>query len=146
MYSERTEFGNKVSVASGGFGLLVQRTQPTPYLTHEVCHPDEVSIGCKEPTLGALGSPSELRNACYLFDDVTAVLRTGVEHGINLALRNDYMAMTPDATASKQFGDIEKPTWCTVDGVLRITTAKQRAGDLHLAELDGQRARNDCRS
>ena len=141
MNPKTCELSNQVAVATGCLGLLLQRAKLATNLTHQVLHPSEVAIGCGESTLSAILALAVLQNASGFFDNGAAFLRTGVENRVDLALRHDDVLLTTNTAVTEQFGDIEQTARHAIDGVLRIATTEQRAGELDLAELHRKRAR-----
>ena len=58
----------------------------------------------------------------------------------------DHVLLAAHPAVRQQIGDVEQPARNTVDRVLGVAVAKQRAADLHIGELDGENARRvvDC--
>src|SRR4029450_5971215 len=81
-----------------------------------------------------------LEDAGRLLDDAAALLRAGVEDGVDLALADDDVLLAPDAGVRQQLLDVEQPARHLVDGVLAVAAAEQGAADRALAELDRQDA------
>ncbi len=140
MDSERREFLDEIAMTTRCLGLLFQGRRPRAHLAHEVLDPGEVAVGGGETAFGSVLPLPELQDAGGLLDDRPAVLGAGVEHGVDLALADDHVLLTADATVGQQFGDVEQAARHPVEGVLGVTAAEERAGDLHLAELHGERA------
>ena len=140
MDSERREFLDEIAMTTRCLGLLLQGAQTAAHLAHEVLDPGEVAVGGGETAFGSVLPLPELQDAGGLLDDRPAVLGAGVEHGVDLALADDHVLLTADATVGQQFGDVEQAARHAVEGVLGVTAAEERAGDLHLAELHGERA------
>ena len=140
MDSERGEFLDEIAMTTRRLGLLFQGAETAAHLAHEVLDPGEVAVGGGETAFGSVLSLPELQDAGGLLDDRPAILGAGVEHGIDLALADDHVLLTADTTVGQQFGDVEQAARHPVEGVLGVTAAEERAGDLHLAELHGERA------
>ena len=126
------------AVTARGIGLALQRRQLTADLAQEVVEAQEVALGGFEPPLGALTPLAELQDAGGFLDDRAPVLGPRVQHRVELALPHDHVLLTADAGVGEQLLDVEQSTRRTVDLVLGVAGAEQRAGDRHLAEFDGQ--------
>ncbi len=107
-------------------------------LAHEVAQALEVLLGGRQPALGALTAPPVLEHAGGLFDDGPAVLGSGVEDRVELALPDDHVLLAPDPRVAQELLDVEEPARGPVDGVLAVAGAKQRAGDGHLGHVNGE--------
>ena len=136
--ADRPQLLDQPAVAAGGVGLTLQRGELAPDLPQQVVEAQEVAFGRLEAALGALAALAELEDAGRFLDDGPAVLGTGVEHGVELALPDDHVLLATDAGIREQLLDVEQPARCAVDLVLGITGAEERAGDRDLAELDRQ--------
>ena len=121
--------------------LALEGPDLPPDLAHQVAQALEVLGRGGEPALGALAAPPVLEHAGRLLDDGPAVLGTGVEDGVELALADDHVLLTPHARVGEQLLDVEQAAGRTVDGVLAVARAEQRAGDGDLGQVDRQLAR-----
>jgi hypothetical protein len=138
---ERGELGDHGAVTAGGLGLLLERPELAPHLAEQVLDPGEVALGGRQPAFGLLLAPPVLEDPRGLLDDEPPLLGPGVEHGIDLALRDDHVLLATHAGVGEQLLDVEQAARHAVDGVLGVAAAEQRARDGDLVELDGQHAR-----
>ena len=136
--AEVLELGDEVAVAAGGIGLALERPELAADLAQEVLQAGEVALGGRQLALGLLLATAELQDAGGLLDDEAALLGTGVEDGVDLALADDDVLLAADAGVGQQLLDVEQPARRAVDGVLGVAGAEQRAGDRDLGELDRQ--------
>ena len=146
VHADRAQLVDDAVVAAGRVGLLLERAQPAAHLAQQVVEADEVAFGRLEPPLGLLPALAVLEDAGGLLDDRAAVLRTGVEDRVELALADDHVLLATDTAVGEQLLDVEQAARRTVDRVLGVAVAEQRAGDRHLGELDRQQAGSCCRS
>jgi hypothetical protein len=128
-------------VAAGGVGLALEGAQLAPDLAQEVLEAGEVALGGGEAPLGPLLALAVLEDAGGLLEDQAALLGSGVEDGVDLALAHDDVLLAADAAVGEQVLDVEQAARHPVDGVLALARAEQGAGDGDLAELDGQQPR-----
>ena len=140
-HPQRGEFRDDGTVPTSGIGLSLERAQLPTDLAQQILQPGEVALGGGEPALGLLLAAAVLQDAGSLLDDSSAVLGPGVEHGIDLTLRDDDVLLATHAGIGQQILDVEETTGCAVDGVLAVTVAEQRARDRHFGELDREHAR-----
>ena len=138
---QRGEFGHEVAVAAGGLGLLLQGPELAADLAHQVPGPDQIALHRLQAALSPLPALAVLEDAGGLLDDRPAVGGVGVEHRVHLGLGHDHVLAAAHPGVGQQLDHIEKPARRAVEGVGRLAVAEQGAGDLHLAELDGQQAR-----
>ena len=134
--AERGQLGDQVAVPTGGVGLALQRAQLAAHLAEQVGEPEQVALGRVQPTLGLLLPLAELEDAGRLLDDQPPVLGAGVENGVELALADDHVLLTPDAGVREHVLDVEQAAGHAVDRVLAVTAPEKGAGDGHLGELD----------
>jgi len=75
-------------------------------------------------------------------DDEAPVFGTGVEHGVELALRHDHVLLAAHTAVGQQLLHVEQAAGDAVDGVLALAEERnQRAGDGDLGEADRQDVR-----
>ena len=122
----------------GGVGLALQRSQLAADLAQEILHAQQAGLGGIEAALGLLLAAAVLQHAGGLFDDRPAVLRTSIEHGVDLALRHDDVLLAADTGVAQQLLHVEQAAVDAVDRVLALAGAEQRAADRDLVELDRQ--------
>ena len=134
------QFADQLAVATGRLGLALERPQLAADLAQQVLNPHQAGLGGVETTLGLLLALAELEHAGRFLDDRPALLRPGVEHGVDLALADDEVLLAADAGVGQQLLHVEEAAWHVVDGVLAVARAEQGAADRHLAELDRQDA------
>ncbi len=132
--------GHRV-MGPGGGSLAFERADLAPHLPHQVTEPLEVLGRGGQPAFGSLTPAAMLEDAGGLLDDGPAILGPGVEHGIELALTDDHVLLAAHARVREQLGDVQQPAGGTVDGVLRVTAAKEGPGDGHLGQVDRELAR-----
>ena len=125
-------------MAARGRGLALERAHLAAHLAHEVAEALEVLLGCGQAALGPLLAPAVLEDPGRLLDHASAVLRTGVEDGVELALADDHVLLATDARVLEQLLDVEQAAGRAVDGVLRVAGAEERAADGDLGHVDGQ--------
>ena len=129
---------DQAPVASSGVGLTLERTQLPADLSEQVVDPGQVGLGGLKPTFGPLLATAVLQHARRLFDDEPALLGPGVEHPVDVPLRDDHVLLAADTAVGEELLDVEQPAGHPVDGVLAVAGAEQEPGDRHLGELDGQ--------
>ncbi len=95
-------------MAAGRLGLLLERSQLAAHLAQQVLQPDQAGLGRLEAPLGALLAPAELEDAGRLLDDQAAVLGSGVEDGVEVALGDDHVLLAADAGVGQQLLDVEQ--------------------------------------
>ncbi len=118
--------------------LALERPDLAPHLANQVPQPLEVLGRGDQASFGPLPTTPVLENPCGLLDDRPAVLGTGVEHRVELALADDHVLLAAHTRVTQELLDVEQPTWGPVDGVLAVTGTKERPRDRHLGEVDGQ--------
>ena len=128
-------------MATGGIGLTLERTQLTTNFTKQILQSSEIALGRHEATLGLFLAPAVLQNARGFFDNCPTLFWSSVEHRIDLALRNDHMLLTTNATIGKKILDVEESTRHAVQRVFTVARTEQRAGDRDLTELDREHPR-----
>ena len=114
---------------AGGRGLALEGADLAAHLAHQVAQALEVLRRGGQPALGPLASPTVLQHPGRLLDDGPAVLGTGVEHGVELALADDHVLLAADTRVAQQLLDVEQPAGGAVDGVLAVARAEERPGD-----------------
>ena len=139
------QLGDEIAVATGGFGLALERTQLTAHLAQQVLHAQQAGLGGVEAALGLLLAAAVLQHAGGFFDDRPPILRAGVEHGVDLALADDDVLLAADTGVAEQLLHVEQAAVDAVDRVLALAGAEQRAADRDLGELDRQQAAPSCR-
>ncbi len=139
--AQRRQLADQLAVPAGGLRLALERTQLAAHLAQEVLHAQQVGLGGVEAALGLLLALAVLEDAGGLLDDGPAVLRPGVEDGVDLALADDDVLLASDAGIGQELLHVEQPAGHVVDGVLAVARAEQRATDGDLAEVDGEDAR-----
>ena len=122
-------------------GLALEGPDLAAHLAHQVAQALEVLRRGGQPPLGPLPAAPVLEHAGGLLDDGPAVLGSGVEHRVQLALADDHVLLAADARVAEQLLDVEQPAGRPVDGVLAVARAEERPGDGDLGQVDGQLAR-----
>ena len=97
MQPQRAELGDEITVATRRVGLTLEGLQLAAHLTQQVLQAEQARLGRLEPALGLLLAAAVLEHAGGLFDDRPAVLGPGVEHRVDLALRDDHVLLATDA-------------------------------------------------
>ena len=133
-------------VAAGRVGLALEGAQLAADLADQVLEAHQAGLGRLQPALGFLPAPAVLEDPGRLLDDQAAVLRSGVEHGVELALGDDDVLLAAHAGVGQQLLDVEQAARHRVDGVLAVAGAKQGPGDRHLGEARWAAGRRCCRS
>jgi hypothetical protein len=134
------ELGDQAAVPLGRLGLALERAQLPANLAQQVLHAQQVRLGGVEASLRLLLALAELEDAGGFLDDRPAFLGPGVEDGVDLALADDDVLLTPDAGVGEQLLDVEQAARHTVDRVLGVAAAEQHAGDGDLAQLHAEGA------
>jgi len=106
------------------------------HLTNEVAQSFEVLLGCRETSLGALLAASVLQDTGRLLDDRATILRGGIKDGVELALADDHVLLTPDTGVAQELLDVEQATGGAIDGVFGVTVSKERSRDRDLGAVD----------
>ncbi len=125
----------------GRFGLTFQRAQLTPDLPLQITDPGQVHLGGRQTAFGPFLAAAVLQDPGCFLDDGSALLRSGVEDGVDLALGHDDVLVAPHAGIGQQLLDVQQPATDTVDGVVAVPATEQGAGDGDLAEVQRQQAR-----
>ena len=128
-------------MTAGRVGLTLEGLQLAPHLAQEVLQAQQARLGRFEATLGLLLAAPVLQDSGGFLDDRPAILGTGVEHRVDLALRHDHVLLTADAGVGQQLLHVEQAAGHAVDRVLAVAGAEERAADRDLGELDRQEAR-----
>ncbi|CAM5707713.1 hypothetical protein SBADM41S_07365 [Streptomyces badius] len=79
-----------------------------------------------------------LEDARGFLDEGPAAHRVGVQHGVQLALPDDDVHLTPDTGVGEEFLDVEQPAGVAVDLVFAAAIAEHDPSDRHFGVLDGQ--------
>ena len=135
------ELDDDLLVAASRLGLTLERAQLTADFAQEVLQPEQVGLGGVEAAFGLLLASAVLQHAGRFFDDAAPFFRSGVEHGIDLALADDHVLLAPDTGVGEQLLDVEQTARRAVDHVLAVAGAEQDAGDRDLVEFDREHAR-----
>ena len=122
----------------GHLRLLPQRPQEAPHLRQDVGDPDQVGLGRGDPAEGPLLAPPVLGDARRLLDVGADLGGIGDQHVVEVALPDDGVLLPPDPPVGEDLPDVEETAREAVQPVLRLPRPEQRAGDGHLAELQGQ--------
>ena len=138
---QRRELGDEIAVPSRCLRLTFEGTELATHFAQQVLHAQQAGLGGVEASLALLLSPTELEHACCFFDDRPAILGTGVQHGVDLALAHDHVLLATDSGVAEQFLHVEQTAVHAVDRILALSRAEQRSGDRDLGELDRQDAR-----
>ena len=77
-------------------------------------------------------------NTRGFFNEAAAILGSGLQDRVELALTHDDVHLTTDAGVAKKLLHIQESARLPVDGVLRPAVAKQRARDSDLGVLNGK--------
>ena len=85
------------AVAAGRVGLALEGPELAAHLAEQVLEPGEVALGGRQAALGLLLAAAVLQDAGRLLDDEPPLLGPGVEHGVDLALRDDHVLLAADA-------------------------------------------------
>ena len=109
---------------AGDLGLPAQRLELAAQLAGEVGQPGEVGLHRVELADRLLLALAVLEDAGGLLDEAAAVLRAGLQHGVELALTDDDVHLAADAGVGQQLLDVEQPAGVAVDLVL----ARRRRG------------------
>ena len=135
---QRGELGDQIAVATCRVGLTLERSQLSADLAKQILHAQQTGLGRVEPSLCSLLAAPELQHTCGFFDDRTALLWPGIEHGVDLSLADDHVLLPSDARVAQQFLHVEQATRDAVDRVLALAGAEQDARHRDLGELDRQ--------
>ena len=138
MDAQGVELRLQIAVTTGSFGLTLERTQLTTYFAQQVLHAGEVALGGVESALGLFLALAELENSGSFLDDRPTLLGASLEDRGDLALADDDVLLATDTGIAEQFLNVEQTARHTVDGVLALSRAEQRAADRDLGELDRQ--------
>ena len=141
MAPQRTQLADQVTVPTGRLGLTLERSQLSPYLALQIAQTVEVHLGRTEAPFGLLAALAVLQDPRSVLDDHASVLGLCVQHGVDLALRDDHVLLTAHRCVGKQFLDVEQPTGRAVQRIFALTGTEQRAGDGDLGEVDRQQTR-----
>jgi len=109
-------------------------------LPGEVAQTREVGLHRVELAQRLLLATTVLEDAGRLLDEAAAILRRGLEHGVEPTLTHDDVHLPTQAGVAEQLLHIEQTAALAVDGVLAGAVAEERAADGDLGVLDRQRA------
>jgi hypothetical protein len=124
----------------GDLGLPAERLELAAQLDGQVGQPVEVDLHRVELAERLLLALAVLEDAGRLLDEAAAVLRTGRQDGVELALADHDVQLAADAAVAHQLLHVDQPAPAAVDGVLRRPVAEHQAGDADLGVVDRQRA------
>ena len=140
-HPERLELLHQRLVPPSRLRLALERAELTAHLAQQVLKAKQVGLGRVEAPFGLLLALAVLEDARRLLDDAAPILRTGVEHRVDLSLADDDVLLTAHAGIGQQLLDVEEAAADTVDRVLAVAVAEQHAGDRDLVELHRQQPR-----
>ncbi len=103
-------------------------------LAKQVTEPLEVLLGGREPPICTLAPAPVLQHSGGLFNHRPALLGTGVQNLVELALSDDDVLGSAHPRVTEQLLYVEQPAGLAVDGVLAVAGPKQRARDGDLGE------------
>ena len=138
MQLQCTQLGNECTVTACRISLTLEWLQLATHFAQKILRAQQVRLGAFETTLGLLLALAVLEYARCFLDDRATILGTRVEHCIDLTLADDDVLLATHTGVGEQILHVEQPARHTVDRVLALTTAKQRAADGDLAELERQ--------
>ena len=95
-------------IALGGLGLAAQRAQLALDLTEQVLEAEHVLIGALQASLGLLLAPPVFEDPGGFLDDRSVLFRRCIENGVDLALADDHVLMSPDPGIAEQLLDIQQ--------------------------------------
>ncbi|CAB4911545.1 unannotated protein [freshwater metagenome] len=121
-------------------GLSFQRPQLPTNLTEQVLDTCEVGFSSCQAALGTLFAATKFENTCSLFDDESAILGAGIEHTVDISLRDDDMLLPADSGVREQFLDVEQAARHIINRILTIARAKEQSAQRDLSEVDWQQA------
>ncbi len=135
------QLGGDAVVRAGGGGLALQRADLAAHLADQVAEAFEVLGRAGQAAFGPLAASPVLEHPGRLLDDRPAVLGTGVQHRVELALPDDHVLLAAHARVREQLLDVEQAARGAVDGVLAVAGPEERAGDGDLGQVDRELAR-----
>ncbi len=100
----------------------------------------EVLLRRGEAPLGPLAAAAVLEHSGRLLDDRPAILRAGLQDGVEMALADDDVLLAAHARIREQLLDVEEPARRAVDRVLAVARSEQRPGDGDLGEVGAELA------
>jgi len=104
--------------AAGQFRLAAERFELAAQLRDQVTHPVEVALHRGEFPQRFLFAFAVFEDARGFFNERTALLRSGVQHRVELPLADDDVHLPADTGVAEQFLDVEEAAGVAVDGVL----------------------------
>ena len=125
--------------AAGDLGLPAEGLELAAKLAGEVGDPGQVGLHRVELAQRLFLALAVFEDAGGLFDEAAAILRTGLQHRVELALPDDDVHLAADAGVGEQLLDVEQPGRVAVDLVLAGAVAEHPAGDRDLGVVDRQR-------
>ena len=125
---------------SGDGGLTGQRPQLTAQLSGQVGQAGEVGGHGVELAQGPLPAAAVLEDAGGFFDEAAPVIGGGAQDGVEPALTDDDVHLSPQARIAQQLLNVQKAAGRAVDPVLGAAAAEEGAGDGDLGVVDGQGA------
>ena len=124
----------------GDFCLPAQWSELATNLPREIVQAGEVGLHRLEFARGLFFATAVFENSRSFLDEASAVFGARVQNLVELALTDNDVHFSTQATIAEEFLDIEEPTGLLVDGVFTATVAKQGPRDGDFAVFDGQRA------
>jgi hypothetical protein len=134
------QVGLDAGCPAGDLGLPAERLELAAELGGEVGQPVEVGLHRIELANRLLFAFAVLENARGLLDEGPAILRLGVQHGVEPALTHDDVHLAADAGVAEQLLDVQQAARAAVDLVFALAGAEHPAGDRDLGVVDGQGA------
>ena len=125
--------------AAGDFRLFAQGRQLAADLGGQVSQPRKVGLHRLQLADCLFLAPPVFEDAGSFFDEAPAVLRSRVQHAVQLALADDDVHLPAKSRIGQQLLDVQQAARRTVDGVLGAAGAEQGARNGDFAVFDGKR-------
>ncbi len=124
----------------GRLGLSSQRSHLTFELTQQVPEPDHVHFGALEAPHRLLLTHPVFPDPGGVLDDLPVFGGRGVQHRVDLTLRDDDVLLSSDTGVGQQLLDVEEPASHPVDLVLAGSVPVDPAGERDLGKVEGKQA------
>ena len=104
----------------GGRRLTFERPDLPTQFAYQVAETLEILFCGGQPPLGTLAPATVLQDPGGLFDDRPAILGTGVQDLVELALSDDDVLCATDSRVRQELLDVEQPARLAVHRVLAV--------------------------
>ena len=124
----------ELGCALGRGGLQGKRAEALAHLVLEIAGALDLHTDPRELQLRSMPAALEAAEPGRLLDQLSALLRLGVEHGLDPPLRDDRAQAAAEPDVGQQLDQVDPPDRCAVDEVLAFPAPLQAPRHRHLGE------------